>query len=175
MRVCLNAGAMSMYNPAVIANYFLEKGASESRALTPMQVQKLVYLAHGWHLGYGFGPLVNETPEAWKYGPVFRSLYYAMSQYGGGPVTYLLKTGPDPLDLDAHVESGRTKDLLDAVWKNYAQFSGFQLSSITHLEGTPWHEAWHILGGKNSMGFEIGRELIEKYYSGRIEAIRSNG
>ena len=43
---------------------------------TPMHVIKLVYLAHGWMLGFTSRALINEAVEAWTYGPVVPSTYY---------------------------------------------------------------------------------------------------
>ncbi|WP_369210846.1 Panacea domain-containing protein [Xylella fastidiosa] len=63
------------YSPATIANYFLQRASKEGRALTPMQVLKLVYIAHGWHLGFRKEPLIDESVEAWRHGPAIRSLY----------------------------------------------------------------------------------------------------
>jgi uncharacterized phage-associated protein len=128
------------YSPAVIANYFLNKASREGRALTPMQLIKLVYIAHGWYLGYFNKPLINEPVEAWKFGPVIRTLYHQVKKYGAGAVTDLLPTASmfgatDKIDADA-------SDLLDRVWEAYARFSGVQLSKMTHQPGTPWDKAW---------------------------------
>ena len=47
-----------------------------------MKVQKLVYFAHGWHLGITKKPLINEQVEAWPYGAVIPSLYDYLKQWG---------------------------------------------------------------------------------------------
>ncbi|MCD8455896.1 DUF4065 domain-containing protein [Xylella taiwanensis] len=46
-----------------------------------MQVLKLVYIAHGWHLGFRQEPLLNKRVEAWRHGPVIRSLYEKVKKY----------------------------------------------------------------------------------------------
>ncbi len=43
-----------------IANYFLRRVSQKGRALTPMWVLKLVYIAHAWHLGLRKQPLIDE-------------------------------------------------------------------------------------------------------------------
>ena len=43
---------------------------------TPMHVLKLVYLCHGWCLGFTGEALINEPVEAWTYGPVVPTVYH---------------------------------------------------------------------------------------------------
>ena len=56
-----------------------------------MKVQKLVYYAHGWHLGLADAPLIGELVEAWRWGPVIRSLYAALAEFGNQPILTTLK------------------------------------------------------------------------------------
>jgi uncharacterized phage-associated protein len=53
-----------------VANRFLELAEAEGRSLTPLQLMKLVYIAHGWMLGIHQRPLIKDHIEAWKLGPV---------------------------------------------------------------------------------------------------------
>ncbi|HHW4679552.1 MAG TPA: Panacea domain-containing protein [Xylella sp.] len=82
---------MAQYSPATIANYFLCRASQQGRALTPIQIIKLVYIAHGWHLGFRKEPLINEPVEAWRHGPVIRSLYGKVKKYGSSGITELLR------------------------------------------------------------------------------------
>jgi uncharacterized phage-associated protein len=68
---------------AAVANYFIDKALEEDRELTPMKLIKLIYLAHGWRLGWTQLPLIGEAIKAWKYGPVIESLYQSFKRYGG--------------------------------------------------------------------------------------------
>ncbi|TWG92220.1 putative phage-associated protein [Luteimonas sp. J16] len=156
-----------MYSPSTVANYFLRRANAEGRALTPMQLLKLVYIAHGWHLGYFGQPLINETVQAWKYGPVIKSLYDNLRKYGGGPVTSLVATGPFAWQRDMDL-SGDSQRLVDAVWENYSSFSGIQLSQMTHQVGTPWDIVWRVRGGSRQYFAEIDDGLIEAHYKGKI-------
>ena len=159
------------YSPATVANYFLSKASKDGRAVTPMQLLKLVYIAHGWHLGYFKEPLINEPVEAWKYGPVIRSLYQQVKKYGGGAVIGPLPTATlwganTPI-------TGESASLLDSVWDSYASYSGVQLSSMTHQPGTPWYKAYNDLGGKNCDNFPIPNADIRQHYEMKIQAMNA--
>lgn len=157
-----------MLNPAIVANYFLQRAQEEGRAVTPMQLIKLVYIAHGWHLGYFDQPLINEPVQAWRYGPVVHSLYNHLRQYGRGAVSGPIQTGPLPWQHDANVPEG-SRPLLDSVWKNYARFSGIELSRMTHQPGTPWSQAWHDQGGSSAYFAPISDDMIREHYRQRVQ------
>lgn len=159
------------YSPATVANYFLNKASQEGRALTPMQVLKLVYIAHGWCLGYFKRPLITEPVQAWKYGPVIRSLYDDMKKYGSGAISELLPTAPFPWVRSAEVGPD-VAPLLDSVWNSYARFSGVQLSAMTHLPGTPWHKAW-TQGGHASRCAIIDDAVIQQHYEQKIAEMQA--
>lgn len=143
-----------------IAAWFLKK-ASESRTqLTPMQVNKLVYLAHGWNLGVYGRPLIPESVEAWKYGPVIPSIYHRLKHFKGNPVTDILRGTPQ----------GENIPILEKIWQSYGQFTGLQLSTVTHESGTPWHIAWHAMGAKDMIGCPIPDSLIQAHYKEKYES-----
>lgn len=156
-----------MFSPSTVANYFLERAAGEGRALTPMQVIKLVYIAHGWHLGYFRQPLISEQVEAWQYGPVIDSLYHGLKKYRNAPVDAYLAS---PVNEERLLkESGNTKALLDHVWDRYSRYSGPQLSTLTHQPGTPWSKVW-ANSGRWSRSEPIPDELILQHYTDKISA-----
>jgi len=135
------------HSSLAIANEFLQR-AQGGRPLTHMQVQKLVYLAHGWNLGAYGEPLIEDDVEAWEFGPVIRRLYDAMKCFGRGPVRRLLRWGDDtPFDFDDAEEAfeqltPQEIDVIDLVWQKYGNYPAFQLSALTHQEGTPWYRAF---------------------------------
>ena len=75
-----------MYLPVAIANTFWDIARSAGRSVDPMKIQKLVYFAHGWHLGLEKGPLSSEHAEAWRWGPVFPDLYHSVKKWGRDPI-----------------------------------------------------------------------------------------
>lgn len=138
------------HSSLAIANEFIERASKPGqRALTQMQVQKLVYLAHGWHLGAFDAPLIDEPIEAWKFGPVIRPLYSALSRYGSSPIDELIRWGEDTILLDSDDDGVAREELgdsdiavIDMVWESYGTFPAFKLSALTHEPGTPWSQTY---------------------------------
>lgn len=145
------------YGAIKVANEFLRLGRMEQppRALTPLQLIKLVYIAHGFSLVYLPEPLLSEPPQAWQYGPVVPSLYHSIKQYGAGPITTQIEGDTDPQQL-----SDEARRLIKAVYDTYAHFSGTQLSNMTHQPNTPWSQTW-TAAGKNAV---IPNEIIQAHY-----------
>jgi uncharacterized phage-associated protein len=135
------------------ANEFLRLAREDGRALTPLQIIKLVYIAHGWMLALYQRPLITDRIEAWKYGPVIPRLYHDMKGYGAGSVTGLLPV--DSPELDLH-----EADIIRQIYNIYGRMNGVQLSELTHRPGTPWHITWH----PDSFGDAISNDLIAEHY-----------
>lgn len=138
------------YEPSLtIANEFIDRAQKERRALTHMQLQKLVYLAHGWNLAINGEPLIEDDVEAWEFGPVIRKLYDALRRYGGEPIRRMISWGDDtPFPDDNFKEPARTalanneRAVVDRVWDTYKSFQAFQLSALTHSRGSPWQDTY---------------------------------
>ena len=75
------------HDPKAVANYFLDCAKEDGESLTLLKLVKLVYLAHGWHLGLTGDPLIKENVEAWRYGPVVPSIYHDLKIFGNNAIT----------------------------------------------------------------------------------------
>jgi uncharacterized phage-associated protein len=140
-----------------VANEFIRLAAEDRRSLTPLQLIKLVYIAHGWMLALYHRPLINDRIEAWKYGPVIPDLYRELKKYGAGSVPGEISEGrfSSTSPLDEH-----EKDLVRQVYEIYGKKTGVQLSQLTHERGTPWAATWE----PDSMGIPISNDLIAEHY-----------
>lgn len=148
-----------MHNAAIVANKFLALAKEQGETLTPMQLLKLVYLAHGWMLGLHRRPLISNTIEAWKYGPVIPSLYNEIRSYKSDPVSQpILGFSDAKLRQD---EIG----VIQRVYDIYGHLSGPALSRLTHAPGTPWSQTYE----PSSFGEPISNDVIEDYYSQRVQ------
>jgi uncharacterized phage-associated protein len=127
--------AWTGYSAKTIANYFLDLGRGDDIPIDPLKMQKLVYLAHGWSLLFLKRRLIKEPVEAWRYGPVVKTLYNAFQKFGASPITDYAPG--EPLESKYGLDE-QTKSLLDAVWERYKLLSPIQLSMLTHEPGYAW-------------------------------------
>lgn len=152
--------------PAMIADYFI---ASTGGGLTPLQVIKLTYIAHGYSLALLDEALIEEEVEAWKYGPVVPSVYHAAKRYGGRRITELLYSGipagdeegsRGAIDFIAGRMSDGQKEVLDGVLAAYGEFTGFELTGMTRVRDAPWNRYYE----PGSHGRKIPNHVIKSYY-----------
>src|SRR5438270_11888590 len=109
-----------VYSAAAVANAFLKLAKRAGVPLTNMQLQKLVYIAHGWSLALLEKPLVYHGVNAWQWGPVIPPLYEALKKYGAGIVT-------EPIPTEEQVEPGSPEmSIIEGVWRGYGKLSAIQ-------------------------------------------------
>ncbi len=163
------------HEPSTVANSLLEIANHNEQPVSPMKLQKLVFFSHGWHLGFGLGPLSSEPAEAWQWGPVFPSLYHAVKVWGNGSIL-------DPiLQIKRDVVDGKPRytrsaltippsdvtdvQLLSRIWEVYGGMTAMQLSQISHEPGGPWEQARQS-GRRSTI---IPDESIERYFRAKID------
>jgi len=158
-----------MYDVRAIANWFIDRAEQDGKLLTAMKLQKLIYVAHGWSLASDI-PLVHEAVEAWKWGPVFRSLYREFREFGSEPITRRATAfdGATLIDREISIfdyeEGGNIVEFLESVWQAYGNYTAGQLSNITHREGTPWHQMYKLMGHKIRPFCIIPNNSIAEHY-----------
>lgn len=145
-----------MYNPVQVASRLINLGMQSGNPLTHMQLQKLTYIAHGYHLAITGAPLLNEPVAAWKYGPVIPAMYDAFKAFGNSGI----KVPPDVVSNNLDT---RSLNIIDAVYNIYGQNDGIKLSELTHRPGTPWSQSYN-----GYMFTVIPNETIKNYYKGLI-------
>lgn len=143
-----------------VAQYILDYRKKKGDAVTPMQLIKLVYIAHGLMLGKFGRPLIDETVEAWQYGPVVPSVYHAVKKYRSAPV--------QSVDCAPDYDFTETeRSVMDSVAETYGKYDGVVLSSATHKAGTPWSQTWDRFGAS----MPISNDIIENFY---VELLKLN-
>ena len=161
------------YLAEAVANSFLAIAKSAGEPVDPMKIQKLVYFAHGWHLGYGFGALSAEHAQAWRWGPIFPELYHNVKIWGSGPIMNPLRAVEvDGKRLHWTKPSIPPDDtfatrLIERVWEVYGHMSGPALSQLTHEPDGPWH----VIRNRNpgARNLVIPNPIIRDYFARKIQ------
>lgn len=143
-----------MYDSIIVANRFLSLAQERGDSLTPMQVLKLTFIAHGWMLGAYGRTLISDDVQAWQYGPVIPRLYNAMRKFGGSAVQ-----GPLACSKNEQL-SEEAESIIRQTYDIYGSLSGIALSRLTHEPGTPWAQTY--VDGE--FGVVIPVDLIENHY-----------
>ena len=126
-------------------------------AVSNLQLQKILYLAHMLHLGRFEKPLINDGFQAWEYGPVAPNLYHRVKGFGSQPIQKIIF-------WEKGAEKGSTQfDLLHETMTAMKGLTGAQLVSLTHWEKGAWYQTYR--GGKR--GIPMPDNLIMKEYSAR--------
>jgi len=152
-----------MYPVLTIADEMLRIAKRKGRQLTPMQLMKLVYIAHGWSLAVMGRDIFSDRIEAWKFGPVIPTLYQAAKRFGRDEIPNSLVDDSPSGILDEEMQA-----FLDDVFLKYGHLSGIQLSNLTHMAGTPWSEVYE--GGMTNN--EISDHLISRHYLEKLNEYR---
>ncbi|MBF7695863.1 Panacea domain-containing protein [Acinetobacter rathckeae] len=142
-----------------VADKFIRLGMANGQHFTQMQLLKLVYIAHGWTLATSNSPLISNHVEAWQYGPVIPELYHELKYNGAREI-------PNPILNTEAIFSQNEEKAINFTFKNYGNFSAYQLSDITHAQDTPWSKSF----GKsdyipNDLIANHYKELYQKYMS----------
>lgn len=139
-----------VYSVIDVANKFIDLAGENY--LTNMQLQKMVYIAHGFNLALFNTKLYYEDTRAWNFGPVVPELYEKLQKYGSNKVKEKINNKSFNFD-DNNLK------IIKAVYKKYKQYDGMQLSNLTHQQGTPWSVTWDV----NKYGV-IPADDIYKFY-----------
>ena len=79
-------------NPLFIANTILRLSFNENISITPMKLQRLLYLIYKDYLIRMNQSLFSERFEAQNYGPSLSVIHSNFGQYYGNPITHYYKT-----------------------------------------------------------------------------------
>lgn len=144
-----------MYNCFDVAKQFLKLAKEDGVGIEPMKLLKLTYIAHGWYMGFNDEPLISNNVQAWKYGPVIPELYHVTKRFGYNDVDIDI--------VDLYSENKLTdydKHFINLIWNTYKTFTGLELSSKTHKDGTPWS----LVYKPGQMHKVIDNGVIKDYY-----------
>jgi uncharacterized phage-associated protein len=122
-------------------------------ALSNLELQKLLYIAHMFHLGQTGRPLIQGHFEAWDYGPVQPAVYHHVKVFGSSPIKNIFHgvadLGPSP-----------ERDMLDAAIAQLGTWTPGRLVAVTHWEKGAW--AANYIPGARSVSIS-DKDILNEY------------
>ena len=138
--------------------------------LTHTQIQKIVYISHGWMLAIHNRRLTTDHPEVWKFGPIYRLIWNNLKYTGPYPVTNPI--AQDDMIPYAGARVGtldpQAREMIGKVYELYGEIPAFKLSALTHKSGTPWQAIYADGMGQDQ---DIPPSMIRAHFQkiGRIQ------
>lgn len=164
------------FESIVVANAILDHARiTAGENLTPMKLQKLLFLVHGALLGSGSGKLKGGF-EAWPYGPVNRDVYLLYRHFGGDKIEKNVSEvfGASVPSIEAFEGHEDVMYFINSAYRVFGSWSGPQLSEFTHKTGSPWDvtvEKFRQEEGASPRpldGVRISDNLIKDYFLAEI-------
>lgn len=135
-----------MYEAKKVANLIIDEFDPERYDLTNLKINKIIYFCNGWFLARTGKKLIRNKFEAWKYGPVIRTLYSELKIYGDASIkdkiSYL-----DYMDgIKKHVKYDDVTDhdrvLIKKIASYYICMKASELVELSHAPGGAWDVAF---------------------------------
>lgn len=145
------------FDPRAIANLFLDIAADHGLEIRHLELQKLIYFAHGLSLRGGT-PLITGGFEAWKHGPVQPAVYKSFEECGRGvikkrAIRVNIITGvssPIPAPMEPSVNA-----LIERVLVQLGRLGAFRLVDLSHSKDGPWD----FIKNKANTGVALGMRI----------------
>ena len=127
--------------------------------LTNLSIHKILYLAHMVYMGNNEGELlIEDSFEAWDYGPVLPLVYHKAKVFGHRRVRNIFHTAPS-IDEDSDKYA-----FLKSAYESLGSLGGSKLISITHWPQGAWAKCY-VSGYRN---LPIPNEAIQEEYRLRM-------
>ena len=152
------------YNAGQVANYILDLADRDGVAVTPMKLQKLVYIAYGWALVLYDLQLFAEPIQAWKHGPVIPSLFHEFKVYTNNPITgrsFELNRDGSTWVSSIPRSDRQARGAVSGTWRAYGHLIAASLRNRTHAPDTPWRQVYDEEGKHGSV---IPTDLVREHF-----------
>jgi uncharacterized phage-associated protein len=173
-----------MNSAAAVTNWFIEKNQTDQILLTHLKIQKLLYYAQGWHLGFFGVPLFEDNIHAWTYGPVVETVYHALKYRGKletiiEPIPgYVFTHGNFQMEnapkLNLEGDKDRAK-YMNSFWGKYSKIEPWVLVGSTHKKGTPWELVASSPSYDRSVNSLIPVQLMKTYFTKLLPEEKRHG
>jgi uncharacterized phage-associated protein len=142
-------------------NNILQRSFDDGIPVTPMKLQRLLYLTAVDYARRtdGVSPF-HEPFQAWKYGPVIRSVYDKFQPIGGDPIRVFARDAAGNGHLVREASSPELSAALSTVWAAFQHVTAVDASRIICQPGTVWYRAFAVGEGTPIPDDQIWSDLF---------------
>lgn len=143
-----------MVKAELVAKYLIKCAREYNISdVSPLKLQKLLYLAYEEFTKTHEDPLFEGAFEVWRHGPVVRDIY-----------DYYKVFGSEVISVDTSFKENelteRTKEIVNKVIKEYGDKSAWDLVDETHRKDGPWYAK--MKRGESTIEFDDIKEAVRK-------------
>ncbi len=135
-----------------IAKYIVAKCTIENEPIGNLQLQKILYYIQVAFLQQRGKECFSDDIEAWKFGPVVRSVYIEYCTYAAMPI---IEFNEPSLPFDASEMA-----LIDSIIEKKRKSKPWKLVSDTHMPGKAWDRVYQNGKGDKCI---INKGLLKQY------------
>ena len=150
------------YSAADVAAFIVEFSIENTRPVSNLQLQKILFFAQCDYMKSHEKELFNDDFEAWQYGPVVQSVYSAYSIFGGSPISRPAKYRSFNIflgDSDKVIPlCGAERSSVESTVRRCINMKPWDLVRLSHEKGGAWDSVYNK-GGVQGAGY---RSIISK-------------
>lgn len=126
------------FSAIAVANTILDLSAKRNiNDVTPMKLQKLIFFTHALYLKKHGENIISDQVEKWRYGPVYRDVYREFNGFGDQRISNYANNADGSIDIIPR-DRKNVYDFIDKVLDAFGDVNAYELSDLTHMEGTAW-------------------------------------
>lgn len=130
------------YTSLLVANSILTRFFKEGITISPMKLQKMIYIVYKEYLTRENTLLFSEEFETWQYGPVVRTVYDEFKSFGSKHISKYATDALGKIYVCNEDTDITLKNILDRVFYRYRNTSAIELSKKTHNnKDSAWRKA----------------------------------
>ncbi len=145
---------MKSYDSILVAQYLLSLAREKGLNLNVTKVQKMLYIVFGYFLSQFDKKIIEESPRAWPFGPVFPRAQNKVDYTNILPIN-----SPEFSEIKKDIELTK---VLNEVLDKYSQYTASQLTEWSHQKGSPWSKTTEEIGFR--WNTPIKEEYINEYF-----------
>lgn len=126
-----------------IANNILHRSFEDNIELTPMKLQRLIYLTYKEFYKQTDTLLFEDKFEVWKYGPVIRNVNTAFKKYGSNSIKDYYREYDGAALEASERKSPILKSVINTVWDKYKTVDGVPLANMSRSKKSAWYQAFN--------------------------------